>query len=65
MPEFTNVVYNMMVNVTPEHVTCGLRSRTDYCIQTHGVYRECDYCEDAVEEKRHPPGAKFNKHLEF
>ena len=43
------------VNVTPIHMTCGLKSKTEYCMQTHGIYRECDYCDDSQEDKRHPP----------
>ena len=44
-----------VVNVTPIHMTCGLKSKTEYCMQTHGIYRECDYCDDSQEDKRHPP----------
>ena len=65
MPEFKNVAYNMPVNVTPATSTCGLRSRTDYCIQTHGVYRECDFCDDNVEDKRHPPEYLTDLHEDF
>ena len=65
MPEFKNVAYNMPVNVTPVASTCGLRSRTDYCIQTHGVYRECDFCDNNVEGKRHPPEYLTDLHEDF
>ena len=54
-PPFENVVARKVVNVTPVQMTCGLKSKTQYCMQTHGIYRECDYCDDTQEDKRHPP----------
>ena len=53
MPPFRNVVAEKVVSVTPENATCGMRSKMEYCIQTHGIYRECDVC-DATGEKSHP-----------
>lgn len=55
-PPFENVVAQKVVDVSPVHMTCGLKSDTkEYCLQTHGIYRECDICDDADEKKRHPP----------
>ena len=44
VPAFENVVAGKLVSVSPSNATCGLKARTEYCIQTHGIYRECDYC---------------------
>lgn len=33
MPPFENVVASKSVLVTPEQMTCGLRSANEYCIQ--------------------------------
>merc|ERR1712088_1284563 len=40
-PPFENVVAEKMVSVSPENMTCGMKGPSDYCIQTHGIYREC------------------------
>jgi hypothetical protein len=55
----------MMVGVTPPETTCGMRSRTEYCIQTNGIYRECDFCEDTEPSKRHPPEYLTDIHQDF
>ena len=33
MPPFENVAADKKVTVTPEQMTCGLRSQNEYCIQ--------------------------------
>lgn len=33
MPPFENVVASKIVLVTPEQMSCGLRSANEYCIQ--------------------------------
>ncbi len=43
------------VSVAPENSTCGLRSITEFCIQTHGIYRECDYCDGTERNRSHGP----------
>ena len=57
MPPFENVVANKLVEVSPEEKTCGARVQSDYCIQTHGIYRECHTCtaDGAGETEMHPP----------
>ncbi len=65
MPPFENVVGKKFVNVTPEEKTCGMRSLTHYCIQTHGIYRECDDCDDSLPDKRHPPEYLTDIHTDF
>lgn len=65
MPAFENVVAQKPVEVTPVLMTCGMRSRTEYCIQTHGIYRECDFCEDSVAGHRHPPEYLTDIHEDF
>ena len=58
MPAFINVVAKKLVKISPEEKTCGLRSDSEYCIQTHGIYRECHICsaEDRPgESMKHPP----------
>ena len=65
MPPFENVLANKNVSVTPEAMTCGLRSTTDYCVQTQGIYRECDTCSDDDEERRHPPDYLTDVHTEL
>lgn len=65
MPAFENVVFGKNVEVRPEQMTCGLRSRTEYCIQTHGIYRECDYCSDSEADRRHPPDFLTDIHEDF
>ena len=42
-----------MVSVSPENMTCGMKGPSDYCIQTHGIYRECDICDASVDDKAH------------
>ena len=65
MPPFENVVAGMMATVAPEQMTCGTRSRTEYCIQTDGIYRECDFCDDDDDKKRHPPTFLTDIHEDF
>ena len=65
MPPFENVVAQQLVTVTPEEMTCGLRSRTDFCVQTNGVYRECDFCQEDMADKRHPPSFLTDIHEDF
>ena len=65
MPAFENVVAGKMVSVTPLPMTCGLRGLTEYCTQTHGIYRECDYCQDSEPDKRHPPDYLTDIHEDF
>jgi hypothetical protein len=65
MPPFENVVASKMVNVTPIQMTCGLRGINEYCIQTHGIYRECDLCDDTKTEKRHPPEYLTDIHTDY
>ena len=66
MPPFENVVADAEVIVTPEEATCGLRSTTEYCIQTQGIYRECRQCTNAEsnEENAHPPKYLTDQHTE-
>ena len=68
MPAFENVVADAEVIVTPNNATCGLRSPgiTEYCIQTQGIYRECDNCTsvEVDEEKAHPPSYLTDQHSE-
>ena len=65
MPPFENVVAEKMVNVTPVHMTCGLNEGVEheYCIQTQGIYRECDKCDNG--DKKHPPSYLTDVHTEF
>lgn len=65
MPPFENVVAAKPVNVTPIQMTCGMRSQNEYCIQTHGIYRECDVCDDTQSEKRHPPDYLTDIHTDY
>ena len=65
MPPFENVVAAKPVVVTAPQMTCGLRSRTEYCIQTHGIYRECDYCDGGEADKRHPPEYLTDIHTDY
>merc|ERR1719362_2784822 len=30
-----------------------MKGPSDYCIQTHGIYRECDICDASVDDKSH------------
>ena len=55
MPPFRNVVAEKLATVTPETATCGLRNKIEYCIQTLGIYRECDVCDGTDLAKSHPP----------
>ena len=50
--------------VSPENMTCGIKSPSDYCIQTHGIYRECDRCDATSEEKAHKPEYLTDIHTE-
>ena len=52
-PPFENVVAEKTVSVSPENMTCGMKGPSDYCIQTHGIYRECDICDASVDDKAH------------
>ena len=63
MPPFENVVADAEVTVTPDFATCGLRGVTEYCVQTQGIYRECDNCTDDG-EKAHPPKYLTDQHTE-
>lgn len=65
MPPFENVVAEKMVMVSPEQMTCGVRSLNEYCIQTHGIYRECDVCDETKQDKRHPPDFLTDIHTDF
>ena len=66
MPPFENVVADAEVTVTPDFATCGLRGVTEYCIQTQGIYRECETCTDVEvdAEKAHPPKYLTDQHTE-
>ena len=57
MPPFINVVAKKLVKVSPEEKTCGLKVVSEYCIQTHGIYRECHNCTDDGRDgsEIHPP----------
>ena len=55
MPRFENVVSEKLVTVTPEQATCGLRNAAEYCIQTLGIYRECNVCDGTDPANSHPP----------
>ena len=52
-----NVVAKKLVKVSPEEKTCGLKVVSEYCIQTHGIYRECHNCTDDGRDgsEIHPP----------
>ena len=63
-PPFENVVAKKLASVTPENMTCGLKSPSDYCIQTHGIYRECDRCDASFDEKSHMPEYLTDIHTE-
>ena len=63
-PPFENVVASKSVGVAPENMTCGIKGPSDYCIQTHGIYRECDRCDAAVDEKAHGPDYLTDVHTE-
>ena len=65
MPPFENIVHQKPVTVTPEAITCGLRSVTEFCVQTNGIYRECDYCQDGVPDKEHPPRFLTDTHEDY
>ncbi|QQP35651.1 Uncharacterized protein FKW44_023933, partial [Caligus rogercresseyi] len=54
MPAFRNVVLDKRVHVSPEYITCGLGRVIEYCIQTHGIDRECDFCDNSAASNRHP-----------
>ena len=45
-------------------MTCGIKNPSDYCIQTHGIYRECDRCDATSEEKAHKPEYLTDIHTE-
>lgn len=65
MPAFENVVAGKSATVTPIQMTCGLRGLTEYCMQTNGIYRECDYCVDSEPTQRHPPEYLTDIHEDF
>ena len=47
-------------------MTCGIKDNvpTQYCIQTHGIYRECDVCQKDKADKRHMPEFLTDVHEE-
>ena len=53
-----------MVSVSPENMTCGMKGPSDYCIQTHGIYRECDICDASVDDKAHTSSHLTDIHTE-
>ena len=53
-----------LVLVSPENMTCGIKNPSDYCIQTHGIYRECDRCDATSDEKAHKPEYLTDIHTE-
>uniref|UniRef100_A0A0K2SX80 Laminin subunit gamma-1 n=1 Tax=Lepeophtheirus salmonis TaxID=72036 RepID=A0A0K2SX80_LEPSM len=55
MPAFKNVVLQKKVHVSPEYITCGQGRVIEYCIQTHGIDRECNFCDNSVPSNKHPP----------
>lgn len=59
------MVAEKAVTVNPEEKTCGLRSPNEYCVQTHGIFRECDTCDDSIQDKRHPPSYLTDVHTDF
>jgi len=63
-PPFENVAAEKLVLVSPENMTCGIKNPSDYCIQTHGIYRECDRCDATSEEKAHKPEYLTDIHTE-
>jgi hypothetical protein len=49
MPPFENVVAEKKVAVTPEQMTCGLRSQNEYCIQVKKLHPGKKICiQDAM-----------------
>lgn len=64
VPPFENAVAGKMVFVTPENKTCGLKGRTDYCIQTHGISKECDFCDGNDPDRMHPATYLTDVHSE-
>ena len=53
-----------LVSVRPENMTCGMKSATQYCIQTHGIYRECHMCDSSSDDTRHVPEFLTDIHKE-
>ena len=49
------MVANREVSVSPDYATCGMKSPTNYCKQTLGIYKECDVCDNNDPAKSHPP----------